>query len=224
MRRKIHESTSFTGSLGLIDVLANALGSIVFFLMVFMIISAQVTISSVVLPHVLPDAVCNTDYSVELAVSGGHETHEWEVVDGVLPAGLFLTGSGVIKGVPREGGKFDFMAKATDAKGSSAVRDLTLNVLQKAAATTPLRIVTDVLPGALRGHTYRATLAAVGGVGQYNWTVQSGDDLPPGLTLEDGRINGTATSTGTWQFEIAVEDEQPEQETQALSLTVLIPE
>lgn len=223
MRRRIQESTSFTGSLGLIDVLANALGSIVFFLMVFMIITAQVTISSVVLPHVLPDAVCNTDYYVELATSGGSELHEWEVIDGALPAGLFLTGSGVIKGVPREDGKFAFMVKVSDAEGDSAVRDLTLNVLQKEAATIPLGVVTDVLPDALRGHTYRATLSAVGGVGQYNWSVQSGD-LPPGLTLEDGRINGTATSTGTWQFEIAVEDEQPEQETQALSLTVLVPE
>ena len=223
MRRKSRESTSFTGSLGLIDVLANALGSIVFFLMVFMVITSQVTISSVAIPHILPDASCNTDYCVELAASGGREPHEWEIIDGSLPAGLFLTRSGVIKGVPRECGKFPFIVKATDADGNSGARDLILNVLQKEAAKMPLMVITDVIPDALMGTPYRVTLAASGGVGQYNWTVQSGD-LPPGLNLEDGKINGTPGSTGTWHFEIAVEDEQPEQETQALSLTVLFPE
>ena len=219
MRGRTRE-TAFTGtgSVALIDILANTMGSLIIFLVVFVVIAAQLTISTVELPHSLPNASCNTDYCVELAAKGGCKPYEWEIVDGALPAGLFLTKSGVIKGVPREEGEYHFMVRAIDANGNSGVRDLILKVEQE-EKKMPLRIVTDALPDALTGTPYRVTLAATGGVGRYNWTVHG--DLPPGLNLEEGKINGTPMSTGTWHFEIAVEDEHSTHKTQLLSLTVL---
>ena len=217
MIRRSRETTF--SNVALLDVLANTIGALTFFLMLFIVIASQLTISTAVLPDYLPNATCNTDYRAVLEAGGGYEPFKWEIVDGALPEGLFLTKTGLIKGAPGEEGKYHFMVRVTDAEGNRGLRDLILQVHQNGTIKNPLRIVSDALPDAFTGAQYRATLAATGGLGQYNWTVDG--DLPPGLTLEDGRITGVPMSKGAWQFKITVEDEQSTRKTQSLSLTTL---
>ena len=61
--------------------------------------------------------------------------------------------------------------------------------------------------GAILGQEYVLPLAAIGGAQPYTWKVVSGD-LPPGLKLQQhlGRIVGTPSAAGTYQFTVAVTD------------------
>jgi hypothetical protein len=58
---------------------------------------------------------------------------------------------------------------------------------------------------------FTATIEAVGGLGGYTWTVAPGDQLPPGFSLDttgtpDTDISGAGTSTGTFTFDVIVND------------------
>lgn len=68
-----------------------------------------------------------------------------------------------------------------------------------------LQIPTTVLPGAFLGRDYFGFLAAVGGDGQYSWSLSSGA-LPSGLSLlaSTGEIRGRAEATGRFEFEVQV--------------------
>ena len=52
---------------------------------------------------------------------------DWKVAEGDLPPGIHLT-EGTLSGTPTQAGQFMFRVKATDAKGVTAQRDITLTV------------------------------------------------------------------------------------------------
>ncbi|HKV38238.1 MAG TPA: putative Ig domain-containing protein [Blastocatellia bacterium] len=69
-------------------------------------------------------------------------------------------------------------------------------------------ITASVLPRAMNGSSYSATLAATGGTAPYTWnlTSQSGS-LPPGLELSNsGTITGTPDVTNSYGFTVQVTD------------------
>ena len=49
--------------------------------------------------------------------SGGTEPYHFALVSGELPPGVQLTGSGGLRGKPREAGSFDAFIQVTDAAG-----------------------------------------------------------------------------------------------------------
>jgi len=77
------------------------------------------------------------------------------------------------------------------------------NIVLTATTNTALTIVTtSPLPDGTNGAAYSQQLQAIGGFLPYFWTV-TGGALPAGLALgQDGRITGTPTATGTFNFTV----------------------
>ena len=87
---------------------------------------------------VLPDAAAGTAYAVTLnGATGGIAPYSYVVSVGTLPAGLSLSGGGVLSGVPTAAGVFNFTITATDATTGTGApyavnRTFALNVTQQA--------------------------------------------------------------------------------------------
>ena len=110
----------------------------------------------------LPDAVINQNYSAQLAAAPG-QTPAWSVAQGMLPAGLALSATGVISGVPNTLGASSFLIAATDPQYGVAYQALTIDV-----TLGPLNIANESLPIATQGVPYDVTFSGVGGVPAYN--------------------------------------------------------
>jgi hypothetical protein len=141
----------------------------------------------------LPNGQINTAYSATLAVSGGTGPYTWSQTSGTLPTGLTLNAaSGTIIGKPTTAViNAPLTFKVTDSSVPALTQSVNLTITISSA---PLVITTSSLPNGQQGTAYTATLAAVGGVTPYAWTVISGT-LPAGLTLNGatGAITGTPT-------------------------------
>ncbi|MEQ1645754.1 MAG: Ig domain-containing protein, partial [Pyrinomonadaceae bacterium] len=77
------------------------------------------------------------------------------------------------------------------------------------ASAAPMQIMTSSLPNAIRLRYYNQTLQALGGSGNYVWSITLGT-LPPGLWLDTatGVVRGRARLKGTWNFTLTVQDSQ----------------
>lgn len=62
------------------------------------------------------------------------------------------------------------------------------------------------LPNAVINEVYDAPLTATGGLRPYIFALDANSELPPGLKLTNGRIEGTPTELGTSTFTITVSD------------------
>ena len=65
----------------------------------------------------LPDGVVETEYNQILSAISDLSV-KWELADGSLPEGLFLSEDGRISGMPATGGTFTFTVKATNSAGN----------------------------------------------------------------------------------------------------------
>jgi len=78
-----------------------------------------------------------------------------------------------------------------------------------ALVTTVVTVLTNTtgpLPNGLVGTLYSVTLSASGGAIPYTWSLSTGT-LPTGLSLSSaGVISGTPTSSGTFSFQVKVQD------------------
>ncbi len=153
---------------------------------------------------------------VTFAAQGGVAPYFFGIVSGKLPAGVTLTGDGVLSGTPSEDGDFTFDVKVFDNGDPtlSAKKTFTLtvglapldiagsqviNLIITKIIVLPLIIVVDKVPV-----PYNAQLQAIGGKKPYHWTEQPlpgivnslipKSGLPKGLTLaEDGTLSGSVT-------------------------------
>jgi subtilisin family serine protease len=161
-------------------------------------------------------------YSAQLAATGGSGGYAWALAAGSLPAGLTLSGSGLISGTPTTAATSSFTVQVTDAGARTATAALTITV-GAFNVTTPLAISTTSLPGGTTGTAYSSTLAATGGTTPYTWSVSAGT-LPAGLTLSSGGVlSGTPTTAGTSTFTVQLSDAGGQKATASLSVTVLAP-
>jgi hypothetical protein len=64
----------------------------------------------------LPAARVGVPYSTRITASGGTTPYRF-VTEGALPAGLTVSGDGVVSGTPSSSGNFDFNLRLTDAAG-----------------------------------------------------------------------------------------------------------
>lgn len=173
----------------------------------------------------LPNAIINSSYSTMLGAAGGTRPYTWAITVGSLPPGTSLNSStGVISGTPTQFGQFNFTAQVTDSTVPTP-QTATANLSITVQAQT-LVITTTLLPGGGVGVSYTTPLGAIGGEQPYvNWTVSSGA-LPPGLSLDPttGIISGTPSATGTYSFQVQVQDSGTPQQTatsQQLSITII---
>ena len=143
-------------------------------------------------------------YSDSLAATGGVPPYSWSLSSGPLPAGLTLSGTGVISGTPNGlSGSFPITVQVTDTLGNHASSSgLTLPI-----SAGPLVVTTAALPTGTQSVPYSATLAAAGGTPPYTWSIRFGT-LPNGLSLNTstGVISGTPTGTGDSSLEFQVKD------------------
>ncbi|HUY08915.1 MAG TPA: putative Ig domain-containing protein [Candidatus Dormibacteraeota bacterium] len=149
--------------------------------------SNSLRISTPSTPSSPPPAIVGKSYSFTLRAVDGEQPFIWSVADGALPAGLTLKPTGVISGTPQSTAPSTFTAEVSDG---AQIADQTYTIApltQLVAVSTPLR--------AIVGQSFTYTLTATGAVGTYTWGLVGGD-LPPGLSLTNGVISGTAASVG----------------------------
>lgn len=157
----------------------------------------------------------NSNYSQNLAASGGVTPYAWALVGGTLPPGLTLSGSGAITGVPVAAGTFPFTAKVTDALGATTSRQFTIAIVSGLTISSP-----TTLPGATVGVSYSYSFLASGGATPYIWAILNGAP-PSGLTLQtNGTLAGTPTTAGSVSFTVQVTDSQGHKASEPVSITV----
>lgn len=83
--------------------------------------------------------------------------------------------------------------------------------------------LTGSLPDAVVHEPYSAGIAATGGLRPYLFAVAEDDELPAGLTLQNGRIEGTPEETGSSSFTITVSDGNLSQAFQKYTLRIIDP-
>jgi hypothetical protein len=162
----------------------------------------------------LAGGTVGVNYGAGLLASGGKPPYTWSLAavtqpPGTLPPGLNLDSqSGDIYGTPGTAGTYSFFVQVTDGVQTSPPHQLSIAIAP--ASPPPPAILTVVnaqeLPSGTVGTAYSDTLAAVGGSGQYTWTL-TGGSLPAGLSLaKNGAITGTPTTAQTANFNATVKD------------------
>jgi hypothetical protein len=170
----------------------------------------------------LPGGTMGSAYGpVTFVASGGNGAAEaWKLQSGALPAGLSLSSTGVLDGMPTEVGTFEFNVQTTDQQPTTVVKPFTLTV---SPAPVPLAITTATpLSNATATVYYERNFEATGGSGVYvEWTLASGA-LPSGLSLDgaSGKLAGKATTAGSYAFTLRVTDDAGAMATKAFALTV----
>jgi hypothetical protein len=141
----------------------------------------------------LPAGTQGVYYTNPVAATGGVPPYSWSITTGPLPAGLTLSGTGVIAGTPNgSSGSFPITVQVTDTVMKTASAPLTLTI-----NAGPLVVTTNSLPAGTASVPYSSTLGAAGGTPPYTWTLLG--ILPNGLTLDPstGLISGTPTASGS---------------------------
>ena len=175
----------------------------------------------------IPPAYVGQPYSKQFNGRGGCGPalpYQYTIIGGGLPPGLSLSLSGLISGTPTEPGSYSFWINLGDQNPPSASwcrpensqREFTINVSSMSSAPPkpppivqpppppPLTITSSSVPSGEVDLAYAASFTATGGPSSSpkTWSV-SGGALPPGLTLSaDGRIAGTPTSAGAYDFTV----------------------
>jgi len=166
-------------------------------------------------PTSLPGASRNIAYSQQITASGGTSPYAYSLFSGSLPAGLSISGTGLITGSPSATGTSSFVVKAIDANSNSGSRSYTIVV-----AAVTITLSPPTLPNAPTNTSYTQTITASGGTSPYTFTVTSGS-LPTGLTLSSsGVISGTPTVAGSSSFTVTAADANTNTGTRAYTIVV----
>ncbi len=138
-------------------------------------------------------------FQQSVLATGGNAPYLFTLAAGTLPAGLTLSGSGILSGTPTVGGSFPIVIRVTDAGGMTYQTSYKVLI-----GSTNLDFTNTTLPKPYIGSQYFAVLQAAGGIAPYQFSVASGV-LPAGLTLApSGEITGTvaAGSGSTLTFRV----------------------
>jgi uncharacterized protein (TIGR03437 family) len=182
--------------------------------------SLNITVTGpVIAPQTLPNAQAGAPYNQTVKSSGGIPPNTWSIVSGALPGGVALDRTnGTISGSPEAAGQFSFSIKVADSFASFSTAALNITV-DPAALALPAQTTASGNAGA----PYQFSLAAIGGVTPYQFSIESGT-LPDGLVLlPAGQITGTPLRTGTWTFGVRVTDAAQRTTSQTVSIQILGP-
>jgi uncharacterized repeat protein (TIGR01451 family) len=168
-----------------------------------------------VLATVPPGGEVGAAYTVTFGASGGASPYAYVVSAGSVPAGLALSGAGVLSGTPSVAGTSSFTVRATDAKGQTAVDATSISVLAGPVLAPALP------PAGTIGTVFSYALTASGGTVPYQWTVSAGS-LPTGVSLNSGSgvLSGTPSQAGTFPLTVEVTDADGQSATEQVTLVV----
>ncbi len=141
-----------------------------------------------------PNGAVGTAYSYTL-VANGFPAPAYSLVSGTLPAGLTLSGAGVLSGTPSASGVFaGIVVKAQNAFGN--VNTVNMSISVSAAAIAPTAFSAQTPPNGNQTVPYTYTFVANGSPSP-TYSVVAGT-LPTGLTLNaaTGVLSGTPTIAG----------------------------
>lgn len=146
----------------------------------------------------LAGATVGVAYSQTVTASGGLTPYSFAASAGALPAGLSLTSSGAISGVPTASGTFAFTVTVTDSVQTTTSKSFSIVV------APPLSITTTTIADGRISVNYVQPFVASGGRPPYSW---SANPLPPGLAMSSaGVLSGTPGAVGTFAFTVTVTD------------------
>ncbi len=159
-------------------------------------------------------------FGYSFPTTGGTWPRTYEIIEGRLPDGLQIyPENGLIFGIPKalpgssvsQEQTYQIKVRVTDA-GSSDEEDYSFIFQGGWIPHTPemdavaFRKVDSLLPPAQIGIAYEEILGVQGGVGPFNWMLQSGN-LPRGLVIRDGMVRGTPQdAVGNYSFSVKLED------------------
>ena len=166
----------------------------------------------VILSDSLPLGAVSQSYFWPVLVSGGTQPFNYSVSSGSLPPGLALGGSsGMISGTPTTLGTYSFTCEVSDSASPPDVttQNLSITIVEPGSSLT----VSNAPPGnGVVGQGYITNIPVSGGTQPYTFQISSGT-LPTGLFLENSsgggpgpNIQGTPTTTGTYNFTLQVTD------------------
>lgn len=160
-------------------------------------------------------------YVVSLSANGGQGPYIYNLTTGTLPAGVTLSSSGLLTGVPASGtaGTYPLVIQAVDTNGLVTSKAYSLVIF----SGNSFAITTVSLPPAQAGQSYTQAIAADFGTVPYTFAVSSGN-LPSGVTLSaNGNLSGVpgASSTGTYSFSLTATDASGHKAVRSYVWTVL---
>jgi hypothetical protein len=153
----------------------------------------------------LSGGIANESFSASLNATGGTAPYTWSVTKGALPAGLSLAAAtGTLAGMPTTAGT----ASPTFTVKDSSIPVQSKSIILPLTIAAPALTINATLASATAGTAYSSPLAATGGTPAYTWSIANGSSLPAGLTLAatTGIISGTPSTSGTFNFNVAVSD------------------
>jgi Leucine-rich repeat (LRR) protein len=204
-------AVSFADAGGYRVVVTNAAGVVTSATATLTLICPAVSLA----PASLPGGTAGSVYNQGLSASGGTGPYSYSLVNGSLPAGMALSGGGVLSGTPVVVGNFSVIVRATDSNGCWGTNGYTLAIGCPAVAVRPV-----TLPSGLVGNAYNQSLTATGGLGTYIFAVTAGT-LPSGLSLSAaGAFTGAPSALGTNSFMVRATDTNGCSGSQAYSLAV----
>ena len=160
----------------------------------------------VITTTILGYARLGRNYSGQLTATGSMPI-TWFIVNGQLPTGLSLDPStGIISGIPVEGGIFTFTVVATNIVGVSAPATFTIEAGQALAIITTSPLPHGVVGVAYTPLTFEADGLDDSFVYTWSWAAQAGSSFPPGLVLNatTGVLSGTPTAIGTYNVNVTI--------------------
>ena len=171
------------------------------------------------------NAVIGVPYAWRFVALGGPAGYSWSInwASGSAPGGITFDGVlGELSGTPLASaeGAHD-LTVTVNSGGASATRSYRLLITPP---TLPLTVVTAKLPPALEGEGFSVELVAVGGTPPYEWYLETGSALPPGLRLTQGGIvGGEPMGVGAYTFEVQVVDSSGAFTTGLIAVDVIDP-
>lgn len=167
----------------------------------------------------LPSGTANVAYTANVGVAGGTGPYRFSVSGGSLPAGLSLSTTGQITGVPIGSGTSNFMLRVADSTNRFVERSFTLTLSTNSSQPT-LGFLSNSLPSGVVGTPYSFSLLLNSTNAPFAFRLLNGF-LPSGLILTTGgTISGTPTVPGRSTFTVQASDARGASAQQVFSIDI----
>ena len=170
----------------------------------------------------LPAGTLQLAYNAALSATGGTTPYSWRLTSGQLPAGLGLSPSGAVTGMPTQVGTslFSVTVKDSSSPPQTAAGSMSISV---SSGSSQVQITTISLASGQVGSAYSIVIAASGGTTPYSWSL-TGGTLPTGLGLgaSSGQISGTPTQSGTFPITVQVKDSSSPAQTASQGFSIVV--